>query len=185
MGVSVHYRGAIEVSQIVPLSEEIRDIAGSLRWDSHDIDDAEKGLRGIILSSKSDLEAIAFLFDSKGRLHSVGDLIAGWSEGDCFCAAVKTQFAGSAEHMWLCGLLRHIQRTWFPGLSVTDEGGFWDSGDRRELQRRMDCMDRMIVQFGAALEQASMDTVLDTNDPNAIADFIEQTAEYFRKGSAP
>lgn len=181
MGVSIHYKGAIDTNQITPLCEELRDIAGSVGWAFHNIDDSEKELRGIILSPKSDLEAIAFLFDPKGRIHSVADLIAGWKEGDFLCTSVKTQFAGSAEHIWLCGLLRHVQRTYMPKLKVTDEGGFWETGDRAELQRRIDFLDQMLKQFGAALEQASMDTVLDKNDPESIADFIQETAENFRR----
>ena len=177
MGVSIHYKGEIDFGQIVPLCKELCDIAGSVGWKIHDIDDDEKDLRGIILSSESNLEPVAFLFDSKGRIHSVADLIAGWEEGEIFCTAVKTQCAGSAEHIWLCGLLRHIQRTYMPALQVTDEGGFWEAGDRQELQRRIDFLDQMIKQFGATLEQASMDTVLDPQNPDEIADFIEQVAE--------
>lgn len=188
-GVSIHCNGQIELDRITPLCEELRDIAGSLGWTYHDIDDAGKGLNGVILSPESDLEPIVFLLDSKGRMHSVGDLIAGWSEGDYLCTSVKTQFAGSAEHIWLCGLLRHVQRTYMPKLQVTDEGGFWETGNRQELQRRIDFLDRMISQFGAALEQASMDVALeqvsmdvalDSADPDVIADFIEQVAAKFR-----
>jgi hypothetical protein len=183
MGVSIHYKGTIEKKQIEPLCDELRDIARSVGWNFHDIDDDEKDLRGIILSPNSNLEPVVFLFDSKGRIHSFGDLIAGWKEGDFLCTAVKTQFAGSAEHIWLCGLLRHVQRTYMPQLEVTDEGGFWDTGDRQELQRRIDFLDQMIKQFGKALETAAMDTVLDKNDPDAIADFVEQVARKFRDKS--
>lgn len=181
MGVSIHYKGKIDFGQIAPLCKELCDIAGSVGWEIHDIDDDEKDLRGIILSSESNLEPVAFLFDSKGRIHSVADLIAGWEEGDFFCTAVKTQFAGSAEHVWLCGLLRYIQRTYMPALQVTDEGGFWKSGDRQELQRRIDFLDQMIQQFGATLEQAFLDIVFDPGNPDEVADFIERAAEKFRQ----
>ncbi len=180
MGVSVHYKGRIDVNQIDSLCDELRDIAGSVGWAFTDVDDHEKSLRGIILLPASEMEPIVFLFDSKGRIHSLGDLIAGWKEGDFLCTAVKTQFAGSAEHIWLCGLLRHVQRSYMPEIEVTDEGGFWETGDRQELQRHIDFLDDMIKKFGSALEQASMDTVLDKNDPDAIADFVEQVAAEFR-----
>ncbi len=180
MGVSVHYKGKIDLDQIDPLCDELRDIAGSLEWTFTDVDDDEKDLRGIILSPASEMEPIVFLFDSKGRIHSIGDLIAGWKEGDFLCTAVKTQFAGSVEHIWLCGLLRHIQRTYMPEIEVTDEGGFWETGDRQELQKRIDFLGDIIKKFGSALDQASMDTVLDKNDPDAIADFVEKVAEEFR-----
>lgn len=181
MGVSIHYKGKIDPEQIAPLCEELRDIAGSVGWEFRDIDDDEKGLRGIVLQPSSGMESVPFLFDAKGRVHSLCDLIVGWKEGDFLCVAVKTQFAGCAEHIWLCGLLRHIQRACMPKLMVTDEGGFWETGDRQELQTRMDFLDQMIKQFGAALEQAAMDTVIDKNDPDAIADFVGKVAAEFRQ----
>ena len=181
MGVSIHYKGMIREDRIAPLCEELCDIAGSVGWAFQDIDDAEKGLHGIILLPKSEMEPVPFLFDSKGRVHSLADLIVGWNEGDFLCVAVKTQFAGCAEHVWLCGLLRHIQRTYMPGLEVVDEGGFWEGGDQQELQKRMDSLDRMIKQFGAVLEQASMDVVIDKNDVDAVADFVEKVAEKFHR----
>lgn len=181
MGVSVHYSGMIQEDRIAPLCGELCDIAGSVGWTSRDIDDAEKGLHGIILSPKSEMEPVPFLFDGRGRLHSLVDLIVGWNEGDFLCVAVKTQFAGCAEHVWLCGLLRHIQRTYMPEMEVVDEGGFWETGDQQVLQKRMDFLDWMIKQFGAALEQASMDVVIDKNDVDAVADFVEKVAEKFHR----
>ncbi|MDD2236609.1 MAG: hypothetical protein PHP44_12785 [Kiritimatiellae bacterium] len=181
MGLSLHYKGGIDPGQIAPLCEELRDIAGSVGWNFIDVDDDEKGLRGIILQPSSDMESVPFLFDARGRVHALCDLILGWQEGDFLGAAVKTQFVGCPEHIWLCGLLRHIQRTYMPELTVTDEGGFWETGDAQELQHRMDLLDRMINEFGSALESASMDTVLDPNNPDAIADFVQRIAEHFRK----
>jgi hypothetical protein len=181
VGVSIHYSGRIREDRIAPLCEELCDIAGSISWTFQDIDDAEKGLHGIILSPASGMEPVPFLFDTKGRLHSLADLIVGWNTGDFLCVAVKTQFAGCAEHVWLCGLLRHIQRAYMPGLKVVDEGGFWEGGSQLELQKRMDFLDRMIAEFGAALEQASMDVVIDKSDANAVADFVERVAERFRR----
>jgi len=109
----------------------------------------------------------------KGGLHSLGDLLFGWDAKTYLVASVKTQFAGCAEHIWLIGLLRHVQRTYMPELDVSDEGGFWETGDRKELQQRMNFLDGMIKEFGTVLEQASMDTVIEKNDPDAVADFVE------------
>lgn len=183
MGLSIHYKGRIDTDCVAPLCEELRDIAGSVDWDVREIADDEKELHGIVLIPKSDMESVSFLFDTQGRLHSFIDLIVGWDEGDFLCASVKTQFAGCAEHIWLCGLLRHVQRTYMPQLEVTDEGGFWETGDRQQLQQKISFLDQMIQQFGAALEQAAMDTVLDKTDPDAVADFVRKVAEEFRARS--
>ena len=139
MGVSIHYSGVIEAQQINSLCTELADIAESLGFKkSVEVDDDEKGLRGIILCPTSEMESIPFLFDSAGRLHALGDLIAGWTAStQILSVAVKTQFAGEADHIWLVGLLRYIQRKYIPSLEVMDEGGYWESNDEEELRHRI------------------------------------------------
>jgi hypothetical protein len=66
-----------------------------------------------------------------------------------------------------------------PNLRVMDEGGYWDENDPQELKRRMDFLGEKIKGFGAALENAFMDTVVDPSNPNALADFIERVAKGF------
>lgn len=180
MGISIHYSGVIEAERIEPLCSELADIAKSLRFDeSVPVDDDERGLRGIILCPASEMESIPFLFDSKGRLHALGDLIAGWDDFPILSVAVKTQFADCTDHIWLIGLLRYIQRKYIPSLKVLDEGGYWESNDADELKRRIDSLGAIIKGFGSALENAFMDTVADKNDPDALADFIERVAQEF------
>lgn len=146
------------------------------------VDDDEKGLRGIILRPASEMESIPFLFDSNGRMHALGDLIAGWTRKNAILSvAVKTQYADCADHICLVGLLRYIKRKYIPNLKVVDEGGYWESEDPVELQRRIDELGAIIKGFGPALENAFMDTVVDKKDPDALADFIERVAEDFRK----
>ncbi|MEN7972983.1 MAG: hypothetical protein ABFR47_04020 [Verrucomicrobiota bacterium] len=181
MGISIHYNGTIEAERIDPLCAELMDIAKSLKFDeSVPVDDDEKGLRGIILRPTSEMESIPFLFDSEGRLHALGDLIAGWDDFPILSVAVKTQFAGESDHIWLIGLLRYIQRKYIPLLEVMDEGGYWESNDVDELKRRIEKLGAIIKGFGTALENAFMDTVVDKNDPDALADFIERVAQDFR-----
>ena len=181
MGVSIHYNGVVESERIAPLCAELADIAESLGFDeSVDVDDAEKGLRGIILRPASQMESIPFLFDSEGRMHALGDLIAGWDDFPILSVAVKTQFADCADHIWLIGLLRYIQRKYIPNLHVMDEGGYWESNDAAELKHRTEKLGAIIKGLGGALENAFMDTVVDKSDPDALADFIERVAQDFR-----
>jgi len=181
MGVSIHYSGAMDVAQVEALCEELADIAKSLGFkNSVEVDDDDKGLRGIILCPASKMEPIPFLFDSTGRLHALGDLIAGWAEKTAILSvAVKTQFAGEKDHILLIGLLRYIQRKYIPSLEVTDEGGYWESNDREELRRRIEALEKIIKGLGAAVENAFMDRVIDKDNPDELADFIEQVAKGF------
>ncbi len=180
MGISIHFSGTIEQEQIAPLCEELSDIATSMGFDeSVLVDDDDKGLRGIILRPASEMESIPFLFDSMGRLHAWGDLIAGWDDFSILSVAVKTQFVGEADHIWLIGLLRYVQRKYIPALEVMDEGGYWESNDAVELKHRIEKLGAIIKGFGGALENAFMDTVVNKNDPDALADFIERVAQDF------
>ena len=61
-----------------------------------------------------------------------------------------------------------------------DEGGYWESNDADELKRRIDSLGAIIKDFGSALENAFMDTVVDKNDPDALADFVERVAQSYR-----
>ena len=181
MGISIHYSGVIESERVEPLCAELADIAKSLGFDeSVPVDDDDKGLRGIILRPASEMESIPFLFDSQGGLHALGDLIAGWDGFPILSVAVKTQFAGEADHIWLVGLLRYVQRKYIPTLEVMDEGGYWESNDATELKRRIEELGAIIKGFGGAVEKAFMDTVIDKNDLDALADFIERVAQGFR-----
>lgn len=179
MGVSIHYSGKIVVERISQFCAELADIAKSLGFDeSILIDDESKRLRGIILCPASEMESIPFLFDSDGRLHALGDLIAGWTPDSAILSvAVKTQFSRVADHIWLVGLLRYIQRKFIHNLNVLDEGGYWESNDAEELKRRIEALGAIIKGLGSALENAFMDTVVDKNDPDALADFIERVAQ--------
>ena len=181
MGISIHYSGTFETERIEPLCAELADIAKSLGFDeSVHVDDDEKGLHGIILRPVSEMESIPFLFDSEGRLHALGDLIAGWDDFPILSVAVKTQFADCSDHIWLIGLLRYIQREYIPSIEVTDEGGYWESNDASELKRRMDKLGSLIKGFSSALQNDWMDTVVDKGNPDALADFVERVAQKFQ-----
>jgi DnaJ-domain-containing protein 1 len=181
MGISVHFSGQIECDQIIPLCDELEDIACSVGFDdSLPVDDADKRLRGIILRPDSEMESIPFLFDSEGRMHALGDLIAGWDDYPILSVAVKTQFAEVTDHIWLVELLRYIRGKYIPAMEVMDEGGYWEQKDPEELKRRLDELGAMIKGLGQALEEASMDTVVDKNNPEALADFVQRIAQAFQ-----
>lgn len=182
MGISIHFKGAIEIAQIEPLCAELEDVAKSAGFqESILVDDDEKLLKGIILRPASDLESIPFLFDADGRLHALSDLLVGWDDFPILSVAVKTQYADVKDHVWLVELLRYVQGKYFKALEVVDEGSYWESGDPQELQRRIDELAGIIKGFGKALESGFMDTVVDTKDPDSLADFVERIATEFQE----
>lgn len=144
---TVHYRG----SQPDPVQRKalIRDLAACAKgmdWGSIDVADEDAGLAGIILQPTNKLEPIPFLFDNRGRLHALADLLAPGGEPICF-VAVKTHYAGTEAHQWLTRLLRHIKDSFMPNLAVTDESGYWDHGDEAQLKAYFTRLDRLAINL--------------------------------------
>jgi len=50
---------------------------------------------------------------------------------------VKTQFAPIEVRVAICELLRFVKDSYMPGLKVTDEGWYWETGDREKLARHL------------------------------------------------
>lgn len=131
---TIHYQGTLpDPVRRESLILHLAACAKSMDWNAIDVDDAEAGLTGIILQPTNRLEPIPFLFDSEGRLHALGDLLAPGGE-PILIVSVKTHYAGTDAHQWFTRLLRHIKDTYMPALTVTDESGYWDHGDEAQLK---------------------------------------------------
>ena len=159
MGVTIHYRGTMDdPRQIEDLQRELADIAACMDWKTHLLDDdwdvppsatlehgergatikGHLGLKGISLIPPENGEALSFYVDANGHLRSIIDMI--WqSEGlsDIGWCFTKTQFVGPDTHIWIVGLLKYLQKRYFSNLEVSDEGEFWETGDRATLEAKM------------------------------------------------
>jgi hypothetical protein len=140
---TVHYQGTqSDLARRASLVLHLTAYAASQGWDTLPVDDADAGLTGIILQPANRLEPIPFLFDAKGRLHALGDLLM--PGGDpIYYVAVKTHYAGTAAHQWFTRFLRHIKDTFMPGLTVTDESEYWDHQDEAKLKAYFARLDRL------------------------------------------
>lgn len=115
MGVTIHFQGQLKDRGL--LEETVRIIeryAKSRNWGYRKIN-----TRQIHILPSENCDPLHFEFDESAYL-----------EKD-FC---KTQFAGSDIHIQIIGLFKSITKN-FSTLEVFDEGGFWDSGERQELER--------------------------------------------------
>lgn len=63
---------------------------------------------------------------------------------------VKTQFSSPEVHIAVCSLLRLVEK-YAVEWEVEDEGGYWESGDREELARRMERL-RAVLEMLAGEE---------------------------------
>jgi hypothetical protein len=163
MGLTIHYRGGLDrTEQIIPLTEELEDIAESMGWMSQRINDDETDpdFYGIIVNPKGDCEPLCFIFDRRGRLRNLADLITNQIEPTQYSeyCATKTQFTSVETHIWIVGLLRYLKKHYLSDLIVKDEGEFWETGNREALIEKKDFLQSKINQLGEALESTELDS---------------------------
>ena len=161
MGITIHYRGKLDdLGKLTDLQRELADIAASVGWQSQTLDDGwstppnatlvhgdgsvkiegHLGLRGINLIPPGSSEPVSFLFNSSGRLRSIMHVILqceGHAVADEDWTHVKTQFVPSDVHVWIVGLLKYIKKHYISDLEVSDEGDYWETGDRAALEAKL------------------------------------------------
>lgn len=157
MGLSIHYGGGIDRIALIPkLVDELEDIAESMEWMSQRINEAETdpNFSGIIVNPKGDCEPLCFIFDRRGRLRCLADLITDQiepTEYSEFCAT-KTQFTTVDTHIWIIGLLLYLKKHYLGDLSVKDEGDYWETENRETLTEKKNFLQGKIEQLGSAIE---------------------------------
>lgn len=94
--------------------------------------DVDDHIRGLIIDVHPDCETVHLLFNRQGLLRNYAPQAPGYyTEQEYFF--VKTQFAPIEVHVAICELLRFVKDNYMPGLEVTDEGWYWETGDRERL----------------------------------------------------
>jgi len=167
MGVTIHYGGRLRDTAGLPdLVQELQVACGRLGWPyrlvdervvgvaehhtyNHDPDDTvhvtvettplDDRWRGVVIHPPG-CETLFLTFNRKGEL-IVYD--APWGEPDSpgryharTYVWVKTQFSDPDIHIAVCSLLRIVEK-YAAEWEVTDEGDYWESGDRERLAALM------------------------------------------------
>jgi hypothetical protein len=168
MGIAIHYRGMLDdLSSIDDLCRELADIGKSMGWNTHVLNDSwtapltaelvnedgtvkikgNLGVKGVTISPGDGAESLSFEVDAKGRLQSLMNILAqceGHPTMEQPWVSVKTQFASPDLHVWIIGLLKYLQRRYISDLEVSDEGGYWETGDRKALEAKMQFLSEKI-----------------------------------------
>ena len=157
MGLTIHYQGGIDRIEDIPkLVNELEDIAESMGWTSQRINDDESdpNFRGIIVNPKGECEPLCFLFDRKGKLRTLVDLVSDQVEPTeySYFNSTKTQFAAVETHVWIIGLLRYLKKRYFSDLSVSDEGDYWETENLKTLKEKKNFLQSKINQLGEDLK---------------------------------
>jgi hypothetical protein len=204
MGVSIHYRGRLDdVGQLGKLCAELADLARAMGWECTPLDDdwdqppdarlevtsggarieGRLGLKGVLLTPNVEAESLSFLFDREGKLRSLLDMVSileGTLNPEDACVSVKTQFGGPQVHVWMIGLLKYLKKRYISDLQVSDEGEYWETGDIRILQGKMDLIDTRLRQMSDDLSSGRLGD-LSALSADQIAARIEQ---WFLEGNA-
>ncbi|HEY4492698.1 MAG TPA: hypothetical protein VI958_11910 [Acidobacteriota bacterium] len=162
MGITIHASGKIDrIDDIPRLIDDLKGAAIESNWKYHIIDDdfgvrpnavltrresvkptasieGSLGLKGIILNVDPKAEPLAILFDCNGVLTDMMQQLS-WihdnEQGDRFTTC-KTQFADIDAHIRIIELLDTLKKKYVSNLSVSDEGSYWESRDRRLLAEK-------------------------------------------------
>ncbi len=161
MGVTIYYKGTISsLKKIDDLCDEIIDIAETMGWEwtrlNGDLSrpctatmsfDGMKTvitgglpLKGISFHPHKACEHVQLYFDPQGRLINPTGMILTHErklEEKHRYLSVKTQFAPIETHIIIVKLLRHLKKRYIRDLEVHDDGGYWETNDARELERRI------------------------------------------------
>jgi len=161
MSITIFASGNIEHSTDIPrLINDLKQVAMEHSWGYHIIDDdfdaqpdaqlthrdsgdraavieGSLGLKGIILHVGTGAEPLSILFDRDGVLTDMLQQLV-WinnQQGERFTIC-KTQFAGIDSHLRIIEVLDSLKQSYIPSLVVNDEGGYWESRDRRILAEK-------------------------------------------------
>ncbi|MFO7870565.1 MAG: hypothetical protein R6V03_03935 [Kiritimatiellia bacterium] len=177
MGVSIHYRGRLDDIALLPsLRDEVGDMANSMGWPSTILNDdwskspdatlanggrveGHLGLKGIQITPHADSEPLALFFDRQGYLRSPMTMLLildGTLQRETAWVPMKTQFSGPDTHVWVIGLLKYLKTHYLSNLEVSDESGYWDTGDRRKLAESMALLNGKLQNLWTTISSGRM-----------------------------
>lgn len=175
MGLSFHYSGSIAKPELLPaLIDEVRDIANVYSWENNVYEQQFSGnsfgkpgynqsIYGISFTPPG-CETVSLCFLSNGRMSSPAHLkFFGKSNEQpereyLYMLSVKTQFADMATHKLIIQLFRYLNTKYFDNFKLSDDGGYWETGDTEILKKNFNRNADLISGFFSALECIPMES---------------------------
>jgi hypothetical protein len=198
MGITIHYHGILkDRSRLPELISSLKSASLQLDWPCDEINERVVGTlerlesqpdpqdphtsftithleplddrwRGVIIQPPG-CETLYFTFNTAGHLivfHAQFNSPPGtyWAQELLFC---KTQFASPDIHIAVCNLLRLVE-PFMSEWTVSDETGYFESGDRAEMERLMNQMSALIEHLGSELGREDLENILGQDVPGNI-----------------
>lgn len=183
MGITVHYKGALDDPQrIEDLEDRMIDFALEVRadvriWRSAPSSDPRRVIRGVIVNLVPGQETTSLLFSPEGwlvNLFEIEDAELGRLKEPSWCC-VKTQFGNVDGHVLLVEMLDALQKEFMTGLEVSDESGYQESRNVSELRAKFSEVQAAIDGLTAGLRRHGLSPEA-AEDPQIVAARIERIA---------
>lgn len=195
MGLTVHFKGQLrDTKQLLAFVDEVEDIANSLEWESHRIDQIVPIAANISLPEQRvgegiqirglhvtppQCETICFTFAPSGKLMSVLNALSIDLDPEldlAYWLHTKTQSAGIEVHIAIISLFRYLSHKYFQSFEVSDEGEYWESNDIELLTYRFEEYTALIATVKGALEKEMPSSNLSESD------LLRQIVKIIQKG---
>ena len=169
MGLCIYYNGKIKDAASLPrLVEEVKDIAAINKWKyqilessfPNDVLDSEEHLESLygINFTPPNCETVSITFLSNGVMVCPGAVkYFGNSKNETeknfiYQLWVKTQFAGMLIHATIINLFKYLNNKYFADFEMTDESGYWETGDESLMQANFKEYDALLDNFVLSME---------------------------------
>ena len=122
------------------LIEEVSDVAKTVGWESHVFNDED--IKGVSFAPDKS-EPVFLTFNPDGRMLSPINVMCKNIYDDVqlnkdltYTASTKTQFAGMDAHIAIIDFLKHLSKKYLKEFTLTDEGYYWETGDKNLLRKQ-------------------------------------------------
>jgi hypothetical protein len=181
MGLSIHYSGQLKDAALLPLLvEEVEDIAKILDWTytiflrqypNNKFETITSDNDYGIMVSPPECEPVVFVFDYEGHLYSPWLKQYFTERFYIYNISTKTQFAGAETHIKVIELMRYFDKKYFKNFAMTDEGEYWETGDRKIVEEKISFLGDKINQLTKGLKNTKM------KEGETMEDFIKRIAK--------
>jgi hypothetical protein len=183
MGITIHYRGTIDdVANVETMEDRLLDLVFALGgratiWRSYADHDPSRIVRGLMIEMAPGQDTLSLLISPEGHLTPLFQIEdaekAPFDEPPC--CFVKTQFGMPLGHVAIIHVLYALKQKYFSNLSITDEGGFYETGDFNELCKKMNFLGQAVKSLDGGLRNHGLSHEA-AEDPNILASRIERIA---------
>jgi hypothetical protein len=146
--------------------EEAEELCSILEWPHHLYNG--KTAKGVLFTPP-ECETVSLIFLVDGELVCLSKLK--YDIHPVNPISVKTQYAAIDVHIAIIKLLKHLAYHYFSVFDLSDEGEYWETGDKEILRKRFGLYNAMLN----AVQNALVDFRAEKNDtPESSADRLEK-----------